>query len=368
MSRVERHGSCHPVSATARTVPWSRYTRPLLPLRENLGPPCHGRNHVSLISRGARGSEAGARGSGLAAERRSVVVMVWNHDTGLRHRRGLMAQDYDTGRGLSVLPGYAPTPGRSSGRRWAGHVDHRPVHAGRPPRPEHVRGWASCSGSHRLSACSAMNVTVRQSEQPTLVLLFCFGFLVGLAMADDGLHHPGVAPAGPCPGGAVRARELLLGARSNPFLLVAVLGAVAVQLAILYLPALQRLFATQALSPFQLALVLVASTAAFVAGGAGEVDPPPTVPKVPPDTGLMVLLHRPPVRAGWYSVGEVRPSSGCDDGDHHLGGTDHAATPGRTTVGTPTRSLRWPPGRMASSRYCWGTINALGSTHSARVR
>jgi P-type Ca2+ transporter type 2C len=42
-------------------------------------------------------------------------------------------------------------------------------------------------------------------------------------------------------------------------------GAVAVQLAILYLPALQRLFATQALSPFQLALVLVASTAAFVA-------------------------------------------------------------------------------------------------------
>jgi P-type Ca2+ transporter type 2C len=56
-----------------------------------------------------------------------------------------------------------------------------------------------------------------------------------------------------------------LGARSNPFLPAAVLGAVAVQLAILYLPALQRLFATQALSPFQLALVLVASTAAFVA-------------------------------------------------------------------------------------------------------
>ena len=60
-----------------------------------------------------------------------------------------------------------------------------------------------------------------------------------------------------------------LGARSNPFLLAAVLGAVAVQLAILYLPALQRLFATQALSPFQLALVLVASTAAF---GAVELE------------------------------------------------------------------------------------------------
>jgi Cation transporting ATPase, C-terminus len=42
-----------------------------------------------------------------------------------------------------------------------------------------------------------------------------------------------------------------------------------VQLAILYLPALQRLFATQALSPFQLALVLVASTVAF---GAVELE------------------------------------------------------------------------------------------------
>jgi Ca2+-transporting ATPase len=56
-----------------------------------------------------------------------------------------------------------------------------------------------------------------------------------------------------------------LGAWSNPFLLVAVVGTVAVQLAILYLPALQRLFDTQALGPVQLALVLVASTAAFFA-------------------------------------------------------------------------------------------------------
>jgi hypothetical protein len=179
---------------------------------------------VSLISRGARGSEAGARGSGLAAERRSVVVMVRNHDTGLRHRRGLMAQDYDTGRGLSVLPGHAPTRGRSSGRRWAGHVDHRPVPAGRPPRPEHVRRVGVVFWIASFVCLLAMNVTVRQSEQPTLGLLFCFGFLVGLAMADHGLHHPGAAPAGPCPGGVVRARELLLGARSNPFLLVAVLG------------------------------------------------------------------------------------------------------------------------------------------------
>jgi hypothetical protein len=35
----------------------------------------------------------------------------------------------------------------------------------------------------------AMNVTVRQSEQPTMVLLFYFGFLAVLAMADHGLYH-----------------------------------------------------------------------------------------------------------------------------------------------------------------------------------
>jgi len=80
----------------------------------------------------------------------------------------------------------------------------------------------------------AMNVTVRQSEQPTLVLLFYFGFLAVLAMADHGLYHPGAAPAG---------HPLSAG--------------------------LQRLFATQALSPLQLALVLVASTPAF---GAVEFE------------------------------------------------------------------------------------------------
>jgi Ca2+-transporting ATPase len=66
-----------------------------------------------------------------------------------------------------------------------------------------------------------------------------------------------------------RASFFTLGARSNPVLLAAVLGAVAVQLAILCLPALQRLFASQALSPLHLALVLVASTAAF---GAVEFE------------------------------------------------------------------------------------------------
>ena len=167
-----------------------------------------------------------------------------DYDTGA----ALWHQDYDTGRGLSVLPG---THRHGDALRADGGLVTLTI--GLFTLGAHLDrnmsgGWASCSGSHRLSACSAMNVTVRQSEQPTLVLLFCFGFLVGLAMADDGLHHPGVAPAGPCPA-VPSERESFSWARSNPFLLVAVLGAVAVQLAILYLPALQRLFATQALSP-----------------------------------------------------------------------------------------------------------------------
>jgi len=56
-----------------------------------------------------------------------------------------------------------------------------------------------------------------------------------------------------------------LGARSNPLLLAAVLGGLSAQLAIVYVPVLQRLFDTRALGPAQLAVVLVASTVAFVA-------------------------------------------------------------------------------------------------------
>ena len=56
-----------------------------------------------------------------------------------------------------------------------------------------------------------------------------------------------------------------LGVWSNPLLLAAVAGTFAVQLLIVYLPALQGLFDTEPLSPVQLAVVLVASTVAFIA-------------------------------------------------------------------------------------------------------
>jgi Ca2+-transporting ATPase len=93
-----------------------------------------------------------------------------------------------------------------------------------------------------------------------------------------------------------------LGARSNPFLLVAVLGAVAVQLAIVYVPALQGLFDTQALSPLQLALILVASTAAFVAVELEKWIIRRRSRRSPPATHLMascIALWRGRRPAGW---------------------------------------------------------------------
>jgi Ca2+-transporting ATPase len=56
-----------------------------------------------------------------------------------------------------------------------------------------------------------------------------------------------------------------LGLRSNLPLTAAVGGTLVVQLALVYLPALQPIFETEALAPAQLAVVLVASTFAFIA-------------------------------------------------------------------------------------------------------
>jgi Ca2+-transporting ATPase len=56
-----------------------------------------------------------------------------------------------------------------------------------------------------------------------------------------------------------------LGARSNPWLLAAVGTTLAVQVAIIYAPFLQDVFGTAALGAVELAVVAVASTAAFVA-------------------------------------------------------------------------------------------------------
>jgi Ca2+-transporting ATPase len=56
-----------------------------------------------------------------------------------------------------------------------------------------------------------------------------------------------------------------LGPRTNLFLLGAVAGTFAVQLLIVYLPVLQVVFDAEPLSLVQLAVVLVASTVAFIA-------------------------------------------------------------------------------------------------------
>lgn len=56
-----------------------------------------------------------------------------------------------------------------------------------------------------------------------------------------------------------------LGLMSNLPLTVAVLGTLVVQLALVYVPALQPIFVTEALSPLQLGIVLAASTLGFAA-------------------------------------------------------------------------------------------------------
>ena len=62
-----------------------------------------------------------------------------------------------------------------------------------------------------------------------------------------------------------RTSTFVLGLRSNVPLAVAVGGTLLVQLALIYVPALQPVFLTEALGPEELAIVLVAATAAFVA-------------------------------------------------------------------------------------------------------
>jgi Ca2+-transporting ATPase len=62
-----------------------------------------------------------------------------------------------------------------------------------------------------------------------------------------------------------RVSAFSLGIRSNRPLALAVGGTLLVQLALIYVPALQPVFVTQALGPVELAVVLVASTAAFFA-------------------------------------------------------------------------------------------------------
>jgi Ca2+-transporting ATPase len=62
-----------------------------------------------------------------------------------------------------------------------------------------------------------------------------------------------------------RTSTFSLGLWSNRPLALAVVGTLLVQLALIYVPALQPIFVTEALGPVELAIVLVASTAAFVA-------------------------------------------------------------------------------------------------------
>jgi Ca2+-transporting ATPase len=62
-----------------------------------------------------------------------------------------------------------------------------------------------------------------------------------------------------------RTSTFRLGLRSNLPLALAVIGTFCVQIALIYVPALQPIFVTEALGAPELVVVLVASTTAFVA-------------------------------------------------------------------------------------------------------
>lgn len=62
-----------------------------------------------------------------------------------------------------------------------------------------------------------------------------------------------------------RKSALRLGVRTNPLLFLAIIVAIALQLLIVYLPPLQDVFGTQALTPVQLGVVFAASTPVFIA-------------------------------------------------------------------------------------------------------
>jgi hypothetical protein len=115
----------------------------------------HSRRRLVADLAGTRGSEAGARGSHLAAERRSVVSMARNHET----------PDYDTGAALwhrttTQVGSFRPSGGThrhgDALRADGGLVT---LTLGLFMLGAHLAWnmsgwWASCSGSHRLSACS----------------------------------------------------------------------------------------------------------------------------------------------------------------------------------------------------------------------
>jgi Ca2+-transporting ATPase len=126
----------------------------------------------------------------------------------------------------------------------------------RPPRPPDESIFARGLWQHALwvgltmaVVCLGLLVVARDAGWPWQTMVFTTLALLQLGHAL-----------------AIRSERdslFALGLRSNPMLLGAVLLTLAVQLAIVYVPLLQRVFDTRSLGPAQLAVVLALSTAAF---------------------------------------------------------------------------------------------------------
>jgi FtsH-binding integral membrane protein len=107
-----------------------------------------------------------------------------------------MGQNYDTG-GALRRPFEAPCRHRDNVRPddGAGRGDRRLFTVGAYLARTLSGGWAMAFWIASLACLLAMNVTVRQSEQLTLGLLFAFGLLVGLATAPTISYYANVDPA-----------------------------------------------------------------------------------------------------------------------------------------------------------------------------
>jgi len=106
----------------------------------------------------------------------------------------LMVQEYDAGRDVPSLGGtyrHGDAVRSDDGPRGG---DHRAVHAGCLPRPQPLGGWAMAFWIASFVPLLAMNVTIRQSEQLRLGLLFGFGLLVGVATAPTISYYANVDP------------------------------------------------------------------------------------------------------------------------------------------------------------------------------
>ena len=128
----------------------------------------------------------------------------------------------------------------------------------RPPRPQSESIFARGLWQHALWVGLVMGGVTLAIQAYSITVGWHWQTMVFTTLAFLQLGHALAVRS-------ERESAFRLGWRTNKPLLVAVMAIVALQLAIIYLPPLQAIFETEALAPIELAVMLAASTVAFVA-------------------------------------------------------------------------------------------------------